>query len=101
MNLGVAILAAGLSTRMGRPKMLLPWAGTTVIGHLIAQWQALAASQIAVVCGAGDSAMQIELDRLSFSAKERILNPEPEAEMFSSIQCAARWTGWEDRKSVV
>src|SRR5438874_1514761 len=38
---GVIILAAGRSRRMGRPKMLLPWGNTTVLGHLVAQWQAL------------------------------------------------------------
>jgi len=30
------ILAAGKSTRMGSPKMLLPWGDITVIEHVIA-----------------------------------------------------------------
>jgi len=34
---GVVILAAGRSARMGRPKLLLPWGGTSVLGHLLAQ----------------------------------------------------------------
>ena len=38
---GVIILAAGASSRMGRPKMLLPWGATSVLGHLIGQWQTL------------------------------------------------------------
>ena len=46
MKLGVVILAAGASSRMGRPKLLLPWSGTTVIGHLLNQWRALGASPI-------------------------------------------------------
>lgn len=29
------ILAAGLSRRMGQPKMLLPWHGTTVLGQVV------------------------------------------------------------------
>ena len=33
--LGVIILGAGASSRMGRPKLLLPWGDTSVIGHLI------------------------------------------------------------------
>jgi molybdenum cofactor cytidylyltransferase len=98
-GLGVTILAAGLSSRMGRPKMLLPWAGTSVLGHLIAQWQRLGAHEITVVCAIGDSSIDAELDRLSFPSGGRILNPSPEAGMFSSIQCAARWPGW-DRASV-
>ena len=88
------ILAAGASSRMGRPKMLLPWGATTVLGHLIAQWQQVGAAQIAVVCSAGDQGINDELDRISFTRGLRILNPEPARGMFSSIQCAARWPGW-------
>ena len=29
------VLAAGLSTRMGRPKLILPWGATTVIGQVV------------------------------------------------------------------
>ena len=63
---GVVILAAGRSARMGRPKLLLPWGGTSVLGHLIEQWEALGAKQIAVVCAAGElariSAAQVAAD---------------------------------------
>ncbi len=94
-SLGTVILAAGFSSRMGRPKLLLPWGGTTVLGQLIAEWTRLRAAQIAVVCQAGDGAMQAELDRLGFPAAGRIVNPDPERGMFSSVQCAARWEGWK------
>ncbi len=47
--LGVVILGAGASSRMGRPKLLLPWGATTIVGHLLEQWQTLGAAQIAVV----------------------------------------------------
>ena len=30
------VLAAGLSKRMGRPKLSLPWRDTTVIGQVVA-----------------------------------------------------------------
>ncbi len=93
-RLGVAILAAGASSRMGEPKMLLPWGKTTVIGHLIAQWQNVGAGQIAIVTAAGDQALAKELERLAFPSENRICNPAPEHGMFSSIQCAARWSGW-------
>lgn len=95
MHLGVLILAAGASSRMGRPKLLLPWGGTTILGSLLAAWRALGARQIAVVRAAGNDALSAELDRLGFHASQVILNPAPERGMFSSIQCAARWTGWE------
>lgn len=79
---------------MGRPKMLLPWGGTSVIGHLVEQWKKLGAGQIAMVCAADDQDMTSELDRLRFPREDRILNPAPQRGMFSSIQCAAGWTGW-------
>lgn len=93
-KLGAAILAAGLSTRMGQPKLLLPWGDTSVIGHLLQAWTRLGVGQIAVVCAANASEIHAELDRLQFARKDRIANPSPNAGMFSSIQCAARWPGW-------
>ena len=92
---GVVILAAGASSRMGQPKLLLPWHGTTVLGHLIDQWKALHARQIAVVCATGDEAVSGELDRLDFPAVNRVVNPTPERGMFTSIQRAACWKGWD------
>jgi len=93
-SLAVVLLAAGRSSRMGRPKLLLPWSGTSVLGHLIDQWQALKAEQVAVVSAADDSLIQAELDRLGFSANDRVINAAPERGMFSSIGCAAQWPGW-------
>jgi molybdenum cofactor cytidylyltransferase len=90
----VAILGAGASSRMGRPKLLLPWAGSTVIGHLLSQWRQLGAAQIAVVMRPNDAALARELDRLDFPKTDRIANPHPERGMFSSILCAAGWPGW-------
>ncbi len=94
--IGVVILGAGASSRMGTSKLLLPWGGTTIIGHLIQQWQSLGAEQIAVVCRLGDKPLADELDRLRCSRESRIANPQPERGMFSSIQCAANWSGWSD-----
>jgi molybdenum cofactor cytidylyltransferase len=87
------ILGAGRSSRMGRPKLLLPWGNTTVIGHLITQWTRLGAEQVAVVCQPDDAALHAELDRLKFPAAQRIPNPDPDRGMFSSLQCAASWDG--------
>jgi molybdenum cofactor cytidylyltransferase len=94
-SVGVALLAAGRSARMGQPKLLLPWNKTSVLGHLIEQWWALGAGQVAVVCAADDATIRAELDRLGFAEENRISNPTPERGMFSSIQCAARWPGWQ------
>jgi molybdenum cofactor cytidylyltransferase len=91
---GAVILAAGRSSRMGRPKMLLPWGGTTVLGHLIGVWTRLRAGQVAVVHAHGNTAIGSELDRVGFARRNRIINPDPERGMFSSIVCAAQWPGW-------
>src|SRR6266699_557070 len=91
---GAVILAAGASSRMGKSKLVLPWGKTTVLGHLIRQWQQVGAKQIAVVRAADDNAIGAELDRLNFPVANRIMNPQPERGMMSSIQCAAAWPGW-------
>jgi molybdenum cofactor cytidylyltransferase len=80
---------------MGKPKLLLPWANTSILGHLVEQWEKLGAEQIAVVCAIGDPVIHEELDRLRFSSPDRIENPVPQRGMFSSVQCAARWPGWK------
>lgn len=94
MKLGVVLLAAGASSRMGRPKMLLPWQGTTVLGHLLDQWALLEPAFLAVVCASDNNALHVELDQLNFPAAQRILNPHPQRGMFSSVQCASAWPHW-------
>lgn len=92
---GVVILAAGASTRMGRSKLLLPWGETSVIGHLLDQWRTFGSFQVTVVCGETNAPLQAELDRVALAAANRIYNSTPELGMFSSIQCAAGWKGWQ------
>jgi molybdenum cofactor cytidylyltransferase len=94
LHLGVVILAAGASTRMGRPKLLLPWGKTSILGHLLEQWSSLDAKQIAIVRAQSNPLLERTLDGLRFPLQNRILNPKPERGMFSSIQCAAQWPGW-------
>jgi molybdenum cofactor cytidylyltransferase len=94
-SLGVVILAAGRSSRMGQPKLLLAWGKSSILGHLIQEWQNLRAEQIAVVCRADDLGMNNELNRLHFPRESQIVNPNPERGMFSSIQCAACWSRWQ------
>lgn len=93
--LGAVVLAAGASSRMGRPKLLLPWNGTTILGSLVKQWRSVGASQVAMVCAPGHAAVQSELDRIGVPVEQRIVNEAPERGMFSSIQAAARWTRWD------
>src|SRR5687768_12086242 len=73
---------------MGRPKLLLPWGDKTVLAHIVQQWTKLGSSQIAAVIEP-NSPLESHLGQV-----ERIINPNPELGMFSSIRCAAKWTGW-------
>lgn len=93
-SFGAVILAAGRSSRMGQPKLLLLWDKISILGHLLHTWRDLGANQIAVICAAEDVGINAELDRLAFPITHRIVNPNPERGMFSSIQCAAGWHGW-------
>ena len=95
-HFGAVILAAGFSTRMGKPKMTLPWGGTTILGRLISQWTAVGTTQLAVVIRPDAVEIQSELDRLHFPQENRIPNPNAKQGMFSSIQCAANWPAWDD-----
>ena len=91
-GLAAVILAAGRSSRMGQPKLLLPWGKTTILGHLLGEWQRLA-EQIAVVCAESDSTLQAAIEETGREVCV-ICNPAPDRGMFSSIRCAAQWPGW-------
>lgn len=51
MKLGVVILSAGAATRMGKAKMLLPYDGQTILGHIIEEVQALNPAITCLVTG--------------------------------------------------
>jgi molybdenum cofactor cytidylyltransferase len=48
---GAIVLAAGASTRMGEQKLLLPFAGATVIAHIVREVQAAHVDAVHVVTG--------------------------------------------------
>ena len=47
--IAAVVLAAGLSRRMGRPKMTLPWGETTVIGQVVQVLDQAGVDEIVVV----------------------------------------------------
>lgn len=49
--IAVIILAAGAAERMGRPKQLLPWTETTLLGHAVDVARRSVADQVVVVLG--------------------------------------------------
>jgi molybdenum cofactor cytidylyltransferase len=75
------VLAAGASTRMGRSKLYLPFAGLTIVGTTVAK--ALAAELRVIVVA------RPEDERIGELAGPRVLvvrNPEPGRGMLSSIR---------------
>ncbi len=52
MGFGVVLLAAGGSSRLGRPKQLLPYLGRTLVEHAARTALASAAAEVVVVVGA-------------------------------------------------
>ena len=85
LPLDCIVLAAGASTRMGRPKIHLPFAGRTIVGTTVAK--ALAAGlRVIVVARPEDEA-------IGALAGPRVLivrNPDPGRGMLSSIREGAR-----------
>ena len=80
MNYGVVILGAGASKRMGKPKLTLPWRGSTVIDGIAQQWRELDATQLVIVVSKDSDELRAALDDIGFAESHRILNPDPERE---------------------
>lgn len=58
---GVVVLAAGGSSRLGRPKQLLPYLGRTLVEHAARTALASGAAEVVVVVGAEASAVRVAL----------------------------------------
>lgn len=85
MEIVAVILAAGASTRMGRPKMLLPFGDSTVIEAVIGNVTASRVAHTVVVLGYGWTQIFRLIEHLPV---EIIVNPRPERGMISSVQWA-------------
>ncbi len=83
------VLAAGLSRRMGQPKMLLPWGETTVLKHVIGTLFAAGLEEILVISGGEHAKVEAEISGMA--RVRAAFNPEHEhGEMLSSIQHGLR-----------
>jgi molybdenum cofactor cytidylyltransferase len=82
------VLAAGTSSRMGRPKMTLPWGKTTILGQILRVLASAGIENSLVVTGAARQ----EVEAICRDAGVRTVhNPEFETgEMLSSLQVAIR-----------
>jgi molybdenum cofactor cytidylyltransferase len=77
------VLAAGLSRRMGRPKVLLPLDGQPVVRHVVHTLITACLDPIIVVAGTEHLAIGAALSGL---ATTLALNPHPESGQASSIR---------------
>jgi molybdenum cofactor cytidylyltransferase len=84
------VLAAGLSLRMGRAKLLLDWGGRPVIRRAVEQAKAGGVEELVVVVGREAQAIREALSGLQARVVE---NPEPEAGQASSIACGVSALG--------
>ncbi|MGD0956882.1 MAG: nucleotidyltransferase family protein [Candidatus Acidiferrales bacterium] len=85
--LAAAILAAGESRRMGTPKALIPYRGTTFAGHLLEVTRHARVGLTRVVLGAGADEIR---EKLRLDAASVVLNPDWSKGQLSSIQAAIR-----------
>ncbi len=80
------MLAAGLSSRMGSWKMLLPWQGSTVLDSALDNALAFCDRVILVT---GHRAAELHQRYMGCSAVQLCYNVRYQAGMFSSVRCGA------------
>ncbi len=83
LNIGLIILAAGKASRMGKPKQLLTYQGTSLISHAVKIGLNSICEPVLVVLGAYAEQIKPEINKLPIKIVE---NPQWETGMSSSIR---------------
>jgi len=83
-NIGVIILAAGVSSRLGSPKQLLPYAGKTLLQHTLQVALDSIADTVVVVFGAHEEQISSLIDP---HPAQIVINTDWQEGMASSIRC--------------
>lgn len=83
MTVAALVLAAGGSSRMGRPKQLEKWGDTTLLGHVVERARSLPVDEIWVVLGHAADEIVATVDLTDCGVVE---NPEWEEGIASSIR---------------
>lgn len=91
------LLAAGGSRRMGRPKQLLAWQGTSLVRRAAEAALASRCSELVVVLGSGSSEVAAELGGLRLRT---CVNPNWEAGIASSLRTGVGELG-DDAEAVL
>lgn len=95
----ILILAAGKSSRMGKPKQLLKLGSETLIEHAIEQ--ALQSDATTVVCILGAFAEEIKSIISHHSKCEFVLNEDWESGLSSSLKYGIHWAQEHNYEAVV
>ena len=85
--IAAVVLSAGESSRMGRPKALLPIEGETFIGRIVTALKRTQAGKIVIVLGHNAEELAAAIRPL---AVEILVNPDYKLGQLSSLQVAAR-----------
>jgi molybdenum cofactor cytidylyltransferase len=86
-QIGAVILAAGGSSRFGRPKQLILLRGKSLIRHIIDAACEAGCSPVVIVVGSDDEKLHRELDRACIV---RVQNKQWQRGIGSSIRCGIR-----------
>ena len=62
MKFFAIVPAAGLSRRMGQPKLVMPWKSNSIIQHTLAAWHESRVDRVIVVVRPNDTELQQHLD---------------------------------------
>ena len=102
-NISAILLAAGLSSRMGMPKLLLPWGGTTVLGQVVSTFAGAGLEEIVVVTGgAHEQIERLAVELANDYPVRTVYNPEyARGEMLSSIQTGLSVMDSQDRAALI
>lgn len=88
MKTGVILLAAGSSSRLGRPKQLINYQGKTLIQNAIEAAQYSAADDLVVVLGSNSELIQTGIESKEVPV---LVHTHWEEGMSSSMQCGLRY----------
>jgi molybdenum cofactor cytidylyltransferase len=103
INFSALLLAAGSSSRMGQPKLLLPWGTTTVIGQILSTLAEAGMQEVLVVTGAERQQIEQQVVKLAGIFPVRAIhNPGFEdGGMLSSIQTGLAALGTQTSAALI
>jgi molybdenum cofactor cytidylyltransferase len=88
MKTGIIILAAGAATRMGKPKMLLPYGEKNLLQHIVQQAQQIPSEGILIVTGYYDAMIKQAFNNYPINL---VYNEQWKEGMASSIKLGLQW----------